>query len=160
VAERSDGYSIDSSSLIAIRETFGSAADRNRAWAFLESLAKRGRLRVAEQVFDEMEKGEEDDLERLQALDERCIVRITPELGIRAGRIASRFQGMSKPRKNPDKADPWVIAAAMEMNLTVVTEERPGSKSIPTACKNLGVDCIDLRGLVERERPALLGSGS
>jgi predicted nucleic acid-binding protein len=48
--------------------------------------------------------------------------------------------------------DAFIIATAMEYNLTVVTEENKDSpKKIPQVCKALGVKSVDIIGLCEEE---------
>ena len=50
-------------------------------------------------------------------------------------------------------ADPFVIARAKVINGRVVTEEtrRPHAARIPNVCDHFGIDCINLRGFMERE---------
>ncbi len=48
--------------------------------------------------------------------------------------------------------DPFLIATAMKYDLTVITEEKTGSpKKIPFCCQKIGIDCIDINMLCERE---------
>ena len=48
--------------------------------------------------------------------------------------------------------DPFLIATAMKYGLTVITEEKKGSpKKIPFCCIKMGVDCVDINMLCERE---------
>lgn len=50
------------------------------------------------------------------------------------------------------KADPFVIALAKAFNLTVVTYEKPDrARSIPAACKEFNVQCIDFIGFLRGE---------
>jgi len=51
-------------------------------------------------------------------------------------------------------ADPFIIAAAKVKKLCVVTQESNKSKGarIPTACIDFDVECINLEGLLEREK--------
>jgi hypothetical protein len=50
-------------------------------------------------------------------------------------------------------ADPFVIAAAKELGGRVVTLESPtaGGARIPAACREFGIECIDLENFFERE---------
>ena len=50
-------------------------------------------------------------------------------------------------------ADPFVVAAAKVRNAIVVTQEslKVGGARIPTLCRELDVQCIDLEGLLEKE---------
>jgi len=52
-----------------------------------------------------------------------------------------------KATKNRNGADPFVIATAQVMGLTVVTEEKGGTDAkpkMPSVCQVLGVPCIDV----------------
>jgi hypothetical protein len=49
--------------------------------------------------------------------------------------------------KNPDPADPWIIAVATTYGYTVVTNERPKSiRRIPAACRLPKIGCRCIRG--------------
>jgi Domain of unknown function (DUF4411) len=49
--------------------------------------------------------------------------------------------------KNPDPADPWIIAVAAQYGYTVVTNESPRSPMrIPAACKLPKIGCRCIRG--------------
>lgn len=46
----------------------------------------------------------------------------------------------------------FLIATAMKYDLTVITEEnKTGQKKIPFVCNSLGVPCVDILGLCEKE---------
>lgn len=48
--------------------------------------------------------------------------------------------------------DAFLIATAMKYDLTVITEEnKTGQKKIPFVCNSLGVPCVDILGLCEKE---------
>ena len=52
-----------------------------------------------------------------------------------------------------EKADIYLIARARVSRGIVVTEERykPQGTKIPTICKNFGIDCVNLLGMMQRE---------
>lgn len=51
-------------------------------------------------------------------------------------------------------ADPFIIAAAKAKGFCVVTQESNKSSGarIPAACKDFGVECLDLEAFLEREK--------
>jgi hypothetical protein len=54
-----------------------------------------------------------------------------------------------------NRADPFVIAVAMQRSAVVVTGEKPGSMQnpkIPYVCKARSVPCTNFLGLVKREK--------
>ena len=50
-------------------------------------------------------------------------------------------------------ADPFIIAAAKEMDGCVVTEEskKPNAPNIPNVCDYFNIECTNLQGFMERE---------
>lgn len=68
----------------------------------------------------------------------------------------NQYQGLVK-LKNIERglpcADPFLIAAGKCRSGVVVTQEsaKPGGARIPNVCVELGVDCINLEGFLERE---------
>ncbi len=73
--------------------------------------------------------------------------------------IKSRFAGLLDPKAEFDEADAYVIALAQIRDGIVVTQETPASEKrkparpmyIPDVCRELGVHCITLQGLMRRE---------
>ena len=51
-------------------------------------------------------------------------------------------------------ADPFLIARAAVVGATVVTMEqfKPNAAKIPNICQHFDVQCVDLRGFMEKER--------
>lgn len=67
-----------------------------------------------------------------------------------AGRIADDFEFLFDltGSKNPDPADPWLIACAKVYGYTLVTDERQSStKKIPFVCRQQGLDVRCIGGL-------------
>ena len=73
--------------------------------------------------------------------------------------IQSRFPGLLDPKAEYDEADAYVIALAQLRDGIVVTQETSASEKrrparplyIPDVCRELGVHCITLQGLMRRE---------
>ncbi len=73
--------------------------------------------------------------------------------------IQSRFPGMLDPKAEYDEADAYIIALAHVKDGIVVTQETPAAEKrkparpmyIPDVCRELGVHCITLQGLMRRE---------
>lgn len=73
--------------------------------------------------------------------------------------VQSRFPGMLDPKAEYDEADAYVIALAQVRDGIVVTQETPASEKrkparpmyIPDVCRELGVHCVTLQGLMRRE---------
>lgn len=85
----------------------------------------------------------------------------TVELLAEALAIQNQFAGLRDPKAEYEEADAYVIALAkLRENGTVVTQETPAAEKrnpkrthfIPDVCRELGIPCISLLGLMRRER--------
>lgn len=73
--------------------------------------------------------------------------------------IQSRFPGLRDPKAEFEEADAYVIALAKLRDGIVVTQETPAAEKqkpkrshfIPDVCRELGLPCISLLGLMRRE---------
>jgi hypothetical protein len=73
--------------------------------------------------------------------------------------IQSRFPGLLDPKADYDEADAYVIALAQLRDGVVVTSETPASDKrkpkrelyVPDVCRELGIHCINLLGLMRLE---------
>lgn len=73
--------------------------------------------------------------------------------------IQNRFPGLKDPKAEFEEADAYVVALAKIRNGVVVTQETPASEKrnpkrthfIPDVCRELGLPCISLLGLMRRE---------
>lgn len=82
-----------------------------------------------------------------------------PDLLAEALTIQSRFPGLRDPKAEFEEADAYVIALAKLRDGIVVTQETPAAEKrnpkrshfIPDVCRELGVPCISLLGLMRRE---------
>lgn len=73
--------------------------------------------------------------------------------------IQNRFPGLLDPKSEFDEADAYVIALAQLRDGSVVTQETSAAEKrkparpmyIPDVCRELGVTCVSLQGLMRRE---------
>ena len=73
--------------------------------------------------------------------------------------IQNQFAGLRDPKAEYEEADAYVIALAKIHGGTVVTQETPAAEKrnpkrthfIPDVCRELGISCISLLGLMRRE---------
>ena len=83
----------------------------------------------------------------------------TVEVLAEAQAIQNQFAGLRDPRAEYEEADAYVIALAKLRNGIVVTQETPAAEKrnpkrthfIPDVCRELGISCISLLGLMRRE---------
>ncbi len=83
----------------------------------------------------------------------------TAEVLAEAQAIQNQFAGLRDPKAEYEEADAYVIALAKMRNGIVVTQETPAAEKrnpkrthfIPDVCRELGLPCISLLGLMRRE---------
>ena len=114
----------------------------------LELQIDAGQLKTVEQVLDELRRWPELQ-NRFNARKADFLIRrqYRPAIAAVAGQISDDFEFLYdlSGTRNPDPADPWLIAAAKVLGFAVVTDERQVStKKIPYVCRqqSLLVPCI------------------
>ncbi|TWB04673.1 uncharacterized protein DUF4411 [Bradyrhizobium stylosanthis] len=108
-----------------------------------------GTLKTVEQVFDELRRWPHLQ-EQFKPIKKQFLIQdqYIPAIASMAGQIAEDFEFLfdQSGSRNPDPADPWLIAAAKVMGWTVVTDERKTStRKIPYVCRqqSVSVRCIN-----------------
>lgn len=128
-------------------------------WARLEDLVKGGDLRSVKEVLREIESNcPFESIERWAKAHRRIFKPPSEKEMSFVVQIFEKkqYRGFVKRQnilKGLPVADPFVIAAAKDSGGRVVTLESPtaGGARIPAACRDFGVDCIDLENFLERE---------
>lgn len=155
-------YSVDTSSLMDWQaryyplDVFPGVAQR------IEALIADGRFAAAELVSEEIEAVGTTGLIQWTR-DHRGIFVPTGGLLEDAIRIQNQFTGLRDPKAEFEEADAYVIALARQTDGVVVTQETPAAEKnrprrthfIPDVCRELGIPCISLLGMMRRERWAL-----
>ena len=83
----------------------------------------------------------------------------TGQLLLEAQTIQNRFPGLRDPKAEFEEADAYVIALAKLRGGIVITQETPAAEKrnpkrshfIPDVCREMGVPCFNLLGLMRRE---------
>lgn len=83
----------------------------------------------------------------------------TRDLLVEAQAIQNRFPGLRDPKAEYEEADAYVIALAKIRGGTVVTQETAAAEKrnpkrshfIPDVCREMGIPCFNLLGLMRRE---------
>jgi hypothetical protein len=118
----------------------------------LIAMAGNGKVRTVRQTFDELKRFNPQH-EILKAhrdkfqipTDEQFCEKVAGFIEI-LGNEAS-YLNEAVGGKNPDPADPWIIAVAASYGHTVVTNESPRSTMrIPAACRLSKIKCRCIRG--------------
>ena len=139
-------YLIDTNVLNRI----GVRKDAQSIYQGLIDLASSGRLRTVHQVFDELKKRGPIPLAVLKEHRQPIEVPAEEQYDAAVSKAIEQL-GNHKPSwlwpqtggKNPDPADPWLVAVASVHGYTLVTNESQTSPiKIPAACRHLKARCI------------------
>ncbi|HEV8723569.1 MAG TPA: DUF4411 family protein [Candidatus Binatia bacterium] len=87
-------------------------------------------------------------------------LRMIPEVQMEAAAIEARYPELMDPKALNESADAYVIALAKHRDWVVVSQEtsvqekhRPRqSYFIPDVCRDLGIPCVNLLGMMRREK--------
>ena len=109
-------------------------------------------------VRDELEAVGTDELKAWAKARSGIFVKTAVVLADARG-IQARFPGLTDPKALHEEADAYVIALARSRGGLVVTQETPAAEKrspkrthfIPDVCRDLGIPCINLLGLMRRE---------
>ena len=120
----------------------------------MQGLIDVGRIIAPHEVRVELEQKDDEVLEWALARS-HMFVPLDEAIQIEVAEILQQYPRLLDTRKNRSGADPFVIAVARLRQITVVTQENPTGSldkpNIPDVCKQLGIDCIGLLELAERE---------
>ena len=149
-----NAYVLDTSALIgAWVRTYPPASFPN-FWDHLDATAQQGRIVVPEEVVTELKAKQDELLTWVRDREEWLKAPTTRAVMDKTRAVLERHPGLTQPSTGRGRADPFVIATAWELGMTVVTEERGGSDAkpkIPSVCKLLGIDCLSVVDLIRRE---------
>jgi hypothetical protein len=126
--------------------------DLEHIYNSLVVMAENGRVRTVRQTFDELKRFNpvheilktHRDKFQISTADQFCspVQKYIEVLGNEASYLANATGG-----RNPDPADPWIVAVGPTYGYTVVTNESPRSLyRIPAACRLPAVGCRCIRG--------------
>ncbi len=144
-------YCVDANMLIQAWQKYYSPTICPSYWDVLNELGKKGIIFVPELVYEEIEKGE-DDLYKWLKNSDIPIKKIDMAVTNCLKKIYAanpNHQYLVSSNQIHSKADPWVIAHAMNENAVVVTKEkkdfikRQTKIKIPHICDNMGVRWMD-----------------
>ena len=150
-------YCLDSNILIQPWQKYYSPKYCPSYWTTLNELGKKGRIFVPREVYDEINKTDDDLLVWLKSsnisIHETSLVVIDCLKNIYA--TDENHKRLVDSIKGRSLADPWVIAHAMASKATVVTKEGfvsdPSTKRIriPNVCENMNIRWINDFQMVE-----------
>ena len=153
-------YSIDTNSLMDWQARYYPTDVFKQLVKNFDSLIENNKLVAAELVKEEAEKVGTAELVQW-VKDKSGIFVSTQDIFLEAQNIQSQFKGLLDPKADYEEADAYVIAlAAKSAGGIVVTQETSASEKnrprrthfIPDVCREMGVPCISILGLMRREK--------
>ena len=142
-------YSIDTSSLIDWHNYYPKDVFE-KMWGMFTEACDNSILVAHEYVQVELTR-KDSNLFKWTSDRGNFILPLDEEIQITASRLIKNYNLDEISRTGKIAADPFVISLAIRHNLTVVTEEKPGSEAkpkIPFICKKEGVNCKNIVGFM------------
>jgi hypothetical protein len=120
-------------------------------WQDIDQLIRNRVIVSCSEVSEEI--NEKDDVISSWFKSVGCVcLPIDEAVQLEAIKILEKFPGIVDFKKNKSSGDVFVIATAIEWNLTVITlEDGRCPDKIPKVCRALERDCLDIHGLCIRE---------
>ena len=152
-------YSVDSSSLMDWQARYYPVDVYPSVLGRVEELIAAQRFLAPALVKEELHAVGTGDL--IAWADARPAIFVpTSELLAEAQAIQSRFPGLRDPKAEYEEADAYVIALARLRGGIVITQETPAGEKrnpkrthfIPDVCREMGIPCFNLLGLMRREQ--------
>lgn len=155
-------YSVDTNSFMDWQARYYPTDVFKSLDAQLNALVGTGRIRAAALVREELDAVGTPELVGWAKANAGIFVP-TPVLLTGALAIQNQFPGLRDPKAEYEEADAYVVALARMYDGIVVTQETPAAEKnrprrthfIPDVCRELGVPCISLLGMMRREKWAL-----
>ncbi len=126
----------------------------------IEGLVASGDCLAAELVKEEIDAVGTPEMRAWANKHPGVFAPLDPLIQIEAASIESRYPELADPKSPYQSADAYVIALAKVKGGIVVSQETSAAEKrnpkrtyyIPDVCRDLGVTCINLLGLMHRER--------
>ena len=120
-------------------------------WARLDELIATGEIVSSEEVYVELER-KADDLHDWVKARKQMLVPLSERVQQLAAELLSEYPRLVDTLRGRSKADPFVIATAMDMNAVVVSGEvqtgRLDKPRIPDICQAKGIGCISFLQMI------------
>jgi hypothetical protein len=146
-ATLSNGYCIDTCSLIDLRRRIYPPDVFSSLWHDIEQLVHASLLIAPIEVYDELNSIDEDGEVLWWAnKNKRLFVRLSHNQYSNVLSILSDFPNLIDSSNEGKEADPFLISLAKDKRWTIVTSEKPNNDilhpKIPDVCKKISIKCI------------------
>jgi hypothetical protein len=127
--------------------------------AKIEELILAGQCSAVILVKEEIDAVGTPELRAWAKKNPALFVALDPQVQAEAANIESKYPDLMDPKSLYQAADAYVIALAKVEGGTVVSQETSAAEKksakrthyIPDVCRDLGIPCINLLGLMRRE---------
>lgn len=127
--------------------------------ARIEELIASGHCSAVDLVKEEIDAVGTPELRAWAKKNPSLFAPLDPLVQVEAASIESRYPDLMDPKSPYQSADAYVIALAKVKGGTVVSQETSAAEKrsakrthyIPDVCRDLGIPCINLLGLMRRE---------
>lgn len=120
-------------------------------WTKLDTIIQAGEIIATEEVYFEIEK-KADDLHTWMQARKQMLVPLDEAIQLRATALLSEFPRLVDTLRGRGKADPFVLATAIERSAVVVTGEVLTGKMekprIPDVCQVKRIQCINFLRMI------------
>jgi hypothetical protein len=128
--------------------------------AKIEGLVVAGQCSAVELVKVEIDAVGTPELRAWAKIHPALFVTLEPLVQVEAATIESKYPDLMDPKSLHQSADAYVVALAKVKGGIVVSQETSAAEKksakrthfIPDVCRDLGLPCINLLGLMRRER--------
>lgn len=126
-------------------------------WQRIDALIEGGRIFSCAEVYRELTArlNEEDEACQWAKKNRTIFLPLVSEVQLACREILKHFPKMFDHRTGKSAADPWVVATAKVKSLCVITQEKrstsPGGYKLPDICERIGVECLNIQGLMRKE---------
>lgn len=150
-----NGFCLDTSAVLDLHFRRYPRRIFSTLWDNLDALVAEGRLKLAEDVMNELAPVEDDAHKWAKSLPAQALIPLSEGIQRRTSEILAHHPNLVRPNKPKarSQADPFVIASAIEHDLVVVTAEQrsgdPKYPRIPDCCTMMGVACANVVGMFD-----------
>lgn len=151
-------YAVDTSTFMDWQDRYYPTDVFDSVASKLEALVQGNRFLAPKMVREELGAVASTNLSAWAKKHSKVFVP-NSEVLAEALAIQAQFPGLRDPRAQHEEADAYVIALAKIRQGLVVTQETPAAEKrkpprshyIPDVCRELGIPCVSLLGLMRRE---------
>jgi len=146
-------YIVDTCSFTALQRVYPTDVFPG-VWDLMDKLASEGIIGSVEDVMEEL-KSQDDSIYKWANLHKEIFLPLDGEIQVQASKILKTHENLIDLKKRKSGADPFIVATAVVMSGTVVTEEKPSGGpqkvKIPDVCKAYKIPCITILELLRGE---------